>query len=440
MITHDKLFLGGTWVRPSNPRLLPLASPHDQTLLGRTAQALPAEIDEAVVTARAAFDDGPWPHTPPAARIAIMRRLDALRAERADEIARVLAAETGTPVRATRDGQRTLARQAKTLLTAAEEFGWDEGWPAPAGVVAAIVSWHAPFSAALNRIMPALLAGNTLVLKAAPENALSLNLLADLLTEAGVPDGVVSVLPAGRASGEYLIRHPDIDMVAFNGSARAGRRIAAVAGERLKRIDVAPAGRHTMVLLPGADPGEAVRTLVPGLTQARILAPRHRYAEVVAAAADLVASSPLGDPLDESTAVGPMPRPDLQQRVRDHVDLGVSEGARVVAGGSRLPDGLDKGNYVTPTVFAGVDHRMRVAREDVFGPVLTVIAYRNDHEAAVVANDAGHGFSATVWSADPDHAMAVTRRLHAGTVTINGAPVPAAGRLTDYVEHRTVVL
>ncbi|MEU4426436.1 aldehyde dehydrogenase family protein [Actinoplanes sp. NPDC024001] len=451
MITNDKLFIGGTWARPSNPRLFAVASPHDQTVLGRAAQALPGEIDEAVATARAAFDDGPWPHTPPAARIAIVRRLTALREDRAEEIARLTAAESGAALRSTRRGQVELGRQAASFLQAAETYDWEHSASrsvdrhTPVGVVAAITSWHSPFPAALARLVPALLTGNTVVLKVAPESSLSMNLLAGLLTEAGVPEGVVSVLPAGRATSEYLVRHPDVDQVAFTGSARVGRRVAALAVERGKRVSLEPAGGLTTALLPDADLAEAVRALAAGAAQTRVLVPRRRYAESLAALAGMVESLPVGDPLDERTVVGPMPRPDLQQRVRDHIDLGTSEGARVLVGGSHVPDGLDRGNYVAPTLFADADHRMRLVREGVCGPILTVLAYEDEHDLVRIANDSVPGFSAGVWSADEQHATDVARRLRTATVTINGAPVPFGGfrsggpaGLTEYTAHQTL--
>ncbi|UOZ03865.1 aldehyde dehydrogenase [Amycolatopsis sp. WQ 127309] len=484
MITCDKLFIGGEWTEPSGPDLLDLVSPHDQSPLGRAAQALPADIDRAVAAARAAFDAGTWPNTPPADRIAVLRKLNALREARADDVATIISAENGSALWFTRAGQTGLTRQANAYLDAAEAFGWEEtltpsdpGVPVRSvvrreaiGVVAAIIPWNSPFSAALAKVIPALLAGNTVVLKVSPENSLSMNLLAGLLAEAGLPRGVVSVLPADRETSEYLVKHPDVDKVAFTGSTRAGRRIASLAGEQLKRVSLELGGKSAAIILPDADLGAAIPGLRFGsllnngeacIAQTRILAPRGRYDEVVAGLKEMVESLPVGDPADEKTFIGPMVRPDQQQRVRDYISLGVEEGARLVTGGPDVPAGLELGNYVTPTLFADVSNTMRIAQEEIFGPVLVVIAYDDsdgtEDDAVRIANESEYGLSGGVWSADREHALAVARRLRTGTVTVNGAPIGFDGPfggfkasgfgreygvvgLTQYIEYKTVTV
>jgi acyl-CoA reductase-like NAD-dependent aldehyde dehydrogenase len=480
VITHDQLFIGGEWTEPSGPERLDLVSPHDHSPLGRAAQALPADVDRAVAAARAAFDEGTWPRTPPAERIAVLRRLTTLREERADDVAAIISAENGSAIWFTRAGQAGLTRQANAYLEAAGEFGWEEtltpsdpGAPFRSvvrreaiGVVAAIIPWNSPFSAALAKLIPALLAGNTVVLKVSPENTLSMNLLAGLLAEAGLPRGVVSVLPADRETSEYLVKHPNVDKVAFTGSTRAGRRIASLAGEQLKRVSLELGGKSAAVILPDADLGAAIQGLKFGsllnngeacIAQTRILAPRSRYAEVVAGLKEMVESLRVGDPADEKTFIGPMVRPDQQQRVRDYISLGVEEGARLVTGGAQVPAGLELGNYVTPTLFADVENTMRIAREEIFGPVLVVIAYDDEDDAVRIANESEYGLSGGVWSADEDHAFAVARRLRTGTVTINGAPIGFDGPfggfkasgfgreygavgLTQYIEYKTVTV
>jgi aldehyde dehydrogenase (NAD+) len=478
VIIHDKLFIGGEWAEPSDPELLDLVSPHDHSLLGRAAQALPADVDRAVTAARAAFDEGTWPNTPPADRIVVLRRLNALREERAEDVAATISAENGSAIWFTRAGQAGLTRQANAYLKAAEQFGWEETLTPSdpdspfrsvvrreaIGVVAAIIPWNSPFSAALAKVIPALLAGNTVVLKVSPENSLSMNLLAGLLAEAGLPRGVVSVLPADRETSEYLVKHPDVDKVAFTGSTRAGRRIASLAGEQLKRVSLELGGKSAAVILPDADLGAAIQGLKFGsllnngeacIAQTRILAPRSRYAEVVAGLAEMVESLEVGDPADEKTFIGPMVRPDQQQRVRDYISLGIEEGARLVAGGPEVPAGLELGNYVTPTLFADVGNTMRIAQEEIFGPVLVVIAYDDEDDAVRIANESEYGLSGGVWSADEEHALAVARRLRTGTVTVNGAPIGFDGPfggfkasgfgreygvagLTQYIEYKTV--
>ncbi|MFF4705597.1 aldehyde dehydrogenase [Streptomyces sp. NPDC001288] len=477
MITYDRLFIAGSWEAPSDPGLLDIRSPHDQSVIGRAAQARPADIDHAVAAARAAFDEGPWPRTAPADRIAVLRRLNALREEEAETIAGLISAENGSAAWFTRAGQPGLTRQAEAYLRAAEAFGWEETLESgsavrtvvrrePVGVVAAVIPWNSPFSSAMAKILPALLAGNTVVLKVSPENSLSMGLLAGLLERAGLPDGVISVLPADRETSEYLVRHRDVDKIAFTGSTRAGRRIAALAGEQLKRVSLELGGKSAAILLPDADVDRAVQGLrfasllnngESCIAQTRVLAPRGRYEEVITGLKGLVESLKVGDPADPDTFIGPMIRRDQQQRVRDYIEAGIAEGARLVTGGPGIPPGLERGNYVTPTVFADVDNSMRIAREEIFGPVLVVIPYDDEDEAVRIANDSEYGLSGGVWSADDAHALEVARRLRTGTVTVNGAAISFDGPfggykasgigreygavgLAQYVEHKSVTL
>ncbi|WP_225839555.1 aldehyde dehydrogenase [Streptomyces sp. NK08204] len=450
MIVYDRLFIGGSWADPSDPALLDLASPHDQSVIGRAAQARPADVDRAVAAARASFDTGVWRGTPPAQRIALLRRFNALREENAEKVAHLISSENGSALWFTRAGQPGLTRQANAYLKAAEEFAWEET-SAPSdpaspvrsvvrreavGVVAAVIPWNSPFSSATSKIIPALVAGNSVVLKVSPENSLSMGFLAELLERVGLPEGVVSVLPADRETSEYLVSHPEVDKIAFTGSTRAGRRIASIAGKQLKRVSLELGGKSAAVILPDADVDEAVAGLKFGsllnngescIAQTRILAPRSRYEEVVAALKELVESLKVGDPNDPGTFIGPMIRPDQQQRVRTYIQLGIEEGARLVTGGPQIPDGLEKGNYVTPTVFADVDNSMRIAQEEIFGPVLVVIAYDDEDEAVRIANDSPYGLSGGVWSSDEEHALEIARRIRTGTVTVNGAPVAFDG-------------
>ncbi|MFF7768938.1 aldehyde dehydrogenase [Streptomyces massasporeus] len=450
MITYDRLFIGGSWVSPSDPELLDIASPHDRSVIGRAAQAQPADVDRAVAAARASFEAGVWRTTPPGERIAVLRRFNALREENAEKVAHLISQENGSAGWFTRAGQPGLTRQADAYLKAAEEFGWEETLVSsdPAspvrsvvrreavGVVAAVIPWNSPFSSATAKIIPALLAGNAVVLKVSPENSLSMGFLAELLEKAGLPEGVISVLPADRETSEYLVSHREVDKIAFTGSTRAGRRIASIAGEQLKRVSLELGGKSAAIILPDADIEKAVAGLKFGsllnngescIAQTRILAPRGRYEEVVTAVKELVESLKVGDPGDPDTFIGPMIRPDQQERVRTYIRLGIEEGARLVTGGPQIPEGLEKGNYVTPTVFADVDNSMRIAQEEIFGPVLVVIAYGDEDDAVRIANDSAYGLSGGVWSADEAHALAVARRVRTGTVTVNGAPVAFDG-------------
>ncbi|WUD71084.1 aldehyde dehydrogenase [Streptomyces sp. NBC_00510] len=479
MTLRDRLFIGGSWVTPSDPDLLlEIRSPHDQSVLGRVAQASDADVDAAVAAAREAFDNGPWPRTDPKERQEVIRRVNALREARADEIAATISAENGSAGWFTKAGQPFLTRQVDAYLKAAAELGWEEvlepSDPSVAfdtvarreaiGVVAAVIPWNSPFSAATAKLTPALLAGNTVVLKVSPENSLSMMLLADLFHEAGLPEGVLSVLPADRETSEHLVSHPDVDKIAFTGSTRAGRRIASIAGEQLKRVSLELGGKSAAVILDDADLPAVMQGLRFGslanngeacILQTRILAPRSRYEEVVTALKEMVESLKVGDPSEPDTFIGPMIRRDQQQRVIDYIKLGIEEGARLVTGGPEVPRGLEEGNYVTPTVFADVDNGMRIAREEIFGPVLVVIAYDDEDDAVRIANDSDYGLSGGVWTTSPERALAVARRLRTGTVTLNGSPMSFDGPfggykasgigreygsvgLTGYVEHKTI--
>jgi acyl-CoA reductase-like NAD-dependent aldehyde dehydrogenase len=300
------------------------------------------------------------------------------------------------------------------------------------GVVAAVIPWNSPFSSATSKIIPALVTGNSVILKVSPENSPSMGFLAELLERVGLPEGVISVLPADREASEYLVSHRGVDKIAFTGSTRAGRRIASIAGEQLKRVSLELGGKSAAVILPDADLDKVVAGLKFGsllnngescIAQTRILAPRSRYEEVVTALKGMVESLKVGDPGDPDTFFGPMIRPDQQERVRSYIRLGIEEGARLVTGGPQIPEGLEKGNYVTPTLFADVDNSMRIAQEEIFGPVLVVIAYDDEDDAVRIANDSEYGLSGGVWSADEERALAVARRVRTGTVTVNGASV-----------------
>ncbi|MFI0544341.1 aldehyde dehydrogenase [Streptomyces sp. WSLK1-3] len=479
MTVRDKLYIGGSWIAPSDPSLLlEIHSPHDQSLLGSAAQAAPADIDAAVAAARKAFDHGPWPHTTPEERQAVVRRYDALRAARADEVAQAISVENGSAGWFTKAGQPFLTRQVKAYLKAAEDFGWEEIIEPsdesvafdtivrrePIGVVAAVIPWNSPFSAATAKLIPALLAGNTVVLKVSPENSLSMALLADLWHEAGLPEGVLSVLPADRGTSEYLVSHPGVDKISFTGSTGAGRRIGSIAGDHLKRAGLELGGKSAAVILADADLDSVMQGLrfaslgnngEACILQTRILAPRSRYEEVVEAVKTMVESLKVGDPAAPDTFIGPMIRRDQQQRVIDYINTGIEEGARLVTGGPQIPEGLEKGNYVTPTVFADVDNSMRIAQEEIFGPVLAVIAYEDEDDAVRIANDSEYGLSGGIWGSDTERALAVARRLRTGGVIINGAgnsfdgpfggyKASGVGReygkvgLTGYVEHKTI--
>ncbi|WP_329454683.1 aldehyde dehydrogenase [Streptomyces sp. NBC_01497] len=454
MITFDKLYIGGRWTEPTEPGLLETRSPHDRSLVGRAAHAAPADIDKAVAAAREAFDQGPWPRTAPAERRKVITRFNELYAARADEWADLTTAENGSARWFTGWAAAALPEQTGSFLRAAETFPWEETLPRaegarartvvrrePVGVVAAVIPWNAPHQSALVKLVPALLAGCTVVLKASPETALSTLVLADLFAEAGVPEGVLSIVVAGRETSEYLVSHPGIDKIAFTGSTEAGRKIASIAGRQLKRVSLELGGKSAAIVLADADldaMAEGLKFLSFGnnaescVAHTRILVHRDRYEEAVAKLKDLVESLTVGDPADPATFIGPMVRAEQQRRVRSYIDLGIEEGARLVTGGPDLPEGLDGGYYVRPTLFADVDNAMRIAQEEIFGPVIVVIPFDDDDDAVRIANDSPYGLGGGVWSADEERALATARRVRTGTFSVNGAPPSFDGPFGGY--------
>jgi aldehyde dehydrogenase (NAD+) len=453
VITYDKLYVGGLWVVPATDSVLEVRSPHDRSLIGTAPHSAPADVDAAVAAARRAFDEGPWPRMSPQERRAVVERFAKLHAARAEDLAALVTSENGTPLWFTRwTHQSTVPEQTDAYLRAAAALDWEEQVGAvgksrtllrrePVGVVAAVIPWNAPHQSALAKLVPALLAGCTVILKASPETALDALALAEVFDAAGLPEGVVSILPAGRETSEYLVSHPGVDKIAFTGSTAAGRRIASIAGEHLKRVSLELGGKSASIILEDADLKAAVeglKLLSLGnnaencVAHTRILAPHSRYEEVVDALKTMVEGLRVGDPADPETFIGPMVRADQQQRVRSYIELGIAEGARLVTGGPETPEGLGGGYYVRPTLFADVDSSMRIAREEIFGPVLVVIPFEDEDDAVRIANDTEYGLGGGVWTASADRGLEVARRIRAGWMSVNGAHATADGAFGGY--------
>jgi acyl-CoA reductase-like NAD-dependent aldehyde dehydrogenase len=295
-------------------------------------------------------------------------------------------------------------------------------------VVVAIVPWNMPQFLIAGKLAPALLAGCPIIIKPAPETPLDALLLAELVEEAGLPAGLVSVLPGGREVGELLVGHPGVDKIAFTGSTAAGRQVAATCGASLTRVSLELGGKSAAIVLDDADPATVAQGMrVAGLmnsgqacvAQTRILVPALRQREFIEALASMVEEIPVGDPTDKAVEVGPLVTKRQQERVRGFIEDGRKEGARLVVGGAGQPDGLDRGWYVRPTLFADVDNGMRIAREEIFGPVLSVIPYGDGDEAVQIANDSDYGLSGSVWTADTDRGLDVARRVRTGSFGVN---------------------
>ncbi|MFF0308048.1 aldehyde dehydrogenase [Streptosporangium sp. NPDC004379] len=437
MRQHDTLFIGGDWVAPAGTGTIDVISPHTEEVVGRVPDGTAADMDRAVAAARQAFDHGPWPRMTMAERAAVVGRLAEIYATRQEEMAELITMEMGSPITFSRMAQ---APQPLGMLQYYAELGRtfpvEEERPGtfgpvtvrrePVGVVAAVVPWNVPQFVIMIKLAPALVAGCTVVVKPAPETPLDSYLLAEMVKEAGIPDGVVNIVAAGREAGEHLVSHPGVDKVAFTGSTAAGRRIAAICGEQLKRCTLELGGKSAAIILDDCDLPSAmgflsIATLMNNgqacVAQTRVLASRARYDEVVEAVAGMVRAMPVGDPADPATGIGPLVAERQRERVENYIRIGIDEGAKPVVGGLERP--RDRGWYVAPTVFAGATNEMRVAREEIFGPVLTVIPYENEDDAVRIANDSDYGLHGTVWTADAEHGMEIARRVRTGSYGVN---------------------
>jgi betaine-aldehyde dehydrogenase len=438
MKSYDRLFIGGDWVDPSSSATFDVVSPSSEELVGRVPEAQNADIDRAVAAAREAFDHGPWPHMAPAERALVLSKAaDAIRNDM-QGISELISNEMGSPV-----SWGTLAQVlAPTMIMdyyagLGSTFAFDtvkDGLlgpvmvtKEPVGVVAAITPWNVPLFLATAKLSPSLLAGCTVVFKPAPETPLDANVLAEILAEAGLPKGVLSVVPAGREVGDYLVNHPGVDKVSFTGSTAAGRKIGAACGANLKRVSLELGGKSAAILLDDVDLSTALPLMMPNaimnngeacISLTRILAPRDRYAEVSEALVESVRAMKVGDALDPATEVGPLVAERQRDRVESYFRIGEEEGAKLAIGGGR-PEGLDKGWFVEPTVFLDVDNSMRIAQEEIFGPVLSVIPYDDEADAVRIANDSDYGLCGAVYTGDNDRGLNVARQVRTGTYMVN---------------------
>jgi acyl-CoA reductase-like NAD-dependent aldehyde dehydrogenase len=440
MHRENALFVGGSWQAPSSDQVIEVISPHTESPVARVAAAGPTDVNAAVSAARSAFDDGPWSRTPPSERIAAVRRLAKLYAERQSDMARAISTELGAPISFAQRAQVGLPLMMMgAFADIAESYAWQENRAGffgsdihirrePVGVVAAIVPWNMPQFLIVTKLVPALLAGCCVVLKPAPESPLDALLLADMLAEIGLPPGVVSVLPGDGTVGENLVGHPGVDKVSFTGSTEAGRRVAKTCASGLTRVSLELGGKSAAIILDDADPA-AVATgirfaslsnsgqICNALT--RILVPATRSGQFVDALAAEMAALVVGDPADPATQVGPLVARRQQQRVLSYIETGSREGARLVVGGTERPEDTDRGWYVRPTLFSDADNSMTIARDEIFGPVLTVIAYRDEDEAIRIANDSDFGLAGSVWTTDTDHGLSIAGRVRTGTFGVN---------------------
>ena len=437
MRTNAALYIGGEWVTPNSTELIEVVNPATEEIIGTVPSGTDADADAAVRAARAALAG--WSKLTIADRVDYVERIADAMAKRAEEIASVVSAEQGMPIA---NSRRVQAGLPITVMKSYVDIGRQHAAAEPErvgnsvvveepiGVCAFITPWNYPLHQIIGKVAPAMVAGCTMVLKPSSQTPLNAFVLAEIIHDVGLPAGVFNLVTgAGRTVGEALCAHPDVDMISITGSTEAGARIAELGAPTVKRICQELGGKSANVILDGADFAKAVPAGVIGMmlncgqtctALTRMIVPRARQDEVVDLAVATLSSLAMGDPTSEANFLGPMVSAAQKSTVQDYIRTGIEEGARLVAGGPGDPQGHDIGFYVQPTIFADVANSMRIAQEEIFGPVLCIVPVDSEEEAIRVANDSPYGLSGAVWADTDEHAVAVARRLQTGQVMVNG--------------------
>ncbi|WP_435084194.1 aldehyde dehydrogenase [Gordonia hongkongensis] len=437
---RKSFFIDGGWRAPAGSATIPVISPLTEEQFGSVPEATTADVDAAVEAARTAFRSSGWRDLSPADRAAHLRRFADELDKRAEDRASAVTSENGMPIALARFAEGAapvqLLRYYADLVesTPVEETRTSQPLPGSTivrreaiGVVGAIAPWNFPAILSMFKIAPALAAGCTVVLKPSPETSLDAYVLAEAAIAADLPAGVLNIVNGGSEIGRHLVSHPHIDKVAFTGSTPAGREIGRVCGELIRPVTLELGGKSAALVLDDADLEQTVGGLATasllntGQTcymSTRILVPGSRYDEYLDAISAMCASLPVGDPMDETVAVGPLASGRHRDRVLSLIDRGRTEGGTVTTGGG-TPSGVDRGFFVEPTVFGGIDNSATIAREEVFGPVLTVLRYDDVDDAIALANDSSYGLGGTVWTSDPDRGVDVARRVETGSFGVN---------------------
>lgn len=480
LVTHPhKFFIGGEWTAPSSDSRISIVSPSNEENFYDVAEAQEADMNRAVAAARHAFDHGPWPRLTHAERAAYMLKIARKIEEKSARFAGVWTGQIGTPAMFANFATPLASFYFDYYAGLAESFQWVERHEAlhspgsaigllahePVGVVGAIVPWNGPLGLLSIKIAPAMIAGCTVVLKNSPQTPGEGLIFAEICQEVGLPEGVVNVVTADREVSELLVRNPQVDKITFTGSSAAGKRIASLCGERIARCTLELGGKSAGVILDDMNLEEAAESVsqtarimcgqvCSSLT--RIVVSKHRHDQFVEALAASFSKVKVGDPYEESTEMGPLAMEQQRDRVEHYIGKGKDEGAKLATGGKR-PSHMNRGFYIEPTVFANVDNNMAIAREEIFGPVVSVIPVENEAEAINVANDTEFGLNSTVFTHDPNRAYEVARQLRAGTVGHNvwrtdfsiafgGFKQSGIGReggvegLRPFLESKTVIL
>ncbi|HVS68598.1 MAG TPA: aldehyde dehydrogenase [Mycobacteriales bacterium] len=435
----DRFFIGGEWVAPSSTATIDVIDSHSEEVYFSVAEAQAEDMERAISAARNAFDNGPWPFLSHGERAEYLRALGKEVAARGDALGDIWPRESGILAIMAKYAAPAFATVFDYYAGLADTFAWEErAQPTgggsfglivrePVGVVGAIIPWNAPIQLAIYKMAPALLAGCTVILKASPEAPGAAYLLAEAAEAAGLPAGVFNVLTADREVSERLVTDPRVDKIAFTGSTAAGRRIASLCGERIARYTLELGGKSAAVILDDADLAGAAAAIAGAecmisgqvcSSLTRLVVPRNRHDEFVDALASTFSKVVVGDPFADTTQMGPLAMERQRDKVLSLIEKGKTE-AKLVTGGGR-PAHLERGYYVEPTVFAGVDNSATIAQEEIFGPVLSVIPAADEEDAIRIANDTIYGLNASVFTPDADRARAVAARLRSGTVGHNG--------------------
>ncbi|WP_380871677.1 aldehyde dehydrogenase [Sphingomonas sp. DBB INV C78] len=444
MIRRDKFLIGGQYVDPAGTELLKVISPITEEVIGEVPLATAADIDRAVAAARHAFEEGPWPRMSIEERGDYLERMIGLLELHIDEARDLQIAEMGGPLKLY--GPQTpamlgprireaisVAKQATLQEVRQGSYGKVVVSRTPLGVVGAIIPWNTPVAALMIKMLPAMLAGTPIILKPAPESPLSCYIIADALAQLGLPEGAVSIIPAGREVGEHLVRHRGVDKISFTGSTAAGRQIGMICGEQIKPATLELGGKSAAILLDDFDLRKTLPILERNsltntgqicIATTRILVSERRHDELVDALVERVGKMKVGNPFEADTDFGPLAAQRQRERVEAFIKAGRDAGAKVALGGGR-PD-IAKGWYVEPTIFTGVENDMSIAREEIFGPVLSIIRYKNEDEAIRIANASDYGLGGAIYSADIARGLAVAAQVQTGSCVINEG-IPGGG-------------
>ena len=435
MKIYDHLYIGGKWLKPSGAALIDVVDSGTEAIMGRVPEGSVADAEAAVEAAKLAFDA--WAATPAAARADYLQKVAANLKARTDELAATICGEVGMPLKLARAIQvGSPVYNWNAYAKFAREFAFESRVGhslvarEPFGVVAAITPWNYPLNQITLKVAAALAAGCTVVLKPSEVAPLNAFMLAEAVHEAGLPAGVFNLVSGyGPVVGEIVASHPFVDMVSFTGSTRAGKRVAELAAASVKRVALELGGKSASVVLDDADFAAAVKATVSACylnsgqtcsAHTRLIVPESRYEQARDLAKAAAEAFQVGDPRSETTRLGPLASAAQLARVRDYIRRGIAEGAELVTGGPDMPDGISKGFFVRPTVFGRVHPKATIAQEEIFGPVLSILTYKDEEEAIRIANDSLYGLGGAVWAGTDERAIAIARRIRTGQVDING--------------------